>query len=179
VKLFPGEPLSLINTVIAERCAVFTRLLMISKIKKFRTLSSREKKLFFEAYVTVGVMRAAILTIPFKRLTSSLAHQQNDMEVIPLDYKEMQIALSVSKAISRASAYTLWESTCLAQSLAAQRMLQRRGIPGVLYLGVAKNADDKEKMEAHSWSQCGDMVITGAKGHEDFTVLSVFGWASK
>lgn len=149
---------------------------MIRKIKKFRKLSSKEKRLFFEAYVTVGIMRAAILRIPFKRLTRSLKHQQNDMEIIPLDSEEMQTALSVSKAISRASAHTPWESTCLVQSLTAKRMLARRGVPGVLYLGVAKNTDDGADMKAHSWSQCGEMIITGGEGHENFTVLSMFGW---
>jgi hypothetical protein len=152
---------------------------MIVKFKKFCKLSFKEKKLFFEAYATVGIMRAAILRISFERLTRSLKHQQNDMEIVSLGNKEMQTALSVGRAISRASAYTLWESTCLAQSFTARRMLQKRGIPGVFYLGVAKNAESKEQIEAHSWSQCGDTIITGGEGHENFTVLSMFGWSSK
>ncbi len=152
---------------------------MISKIKKFHELSSDEKKLFLEAYVTVGIMRVAILRVSFKRLTRSLAHHKNDIEIIPLDDSEVQTALSVGKAISRASAYTFWESTCLAQSFTARRMLQRRGVPGVLYLGVAKDSDGKENIKAHSWSQCGDVIITGDEGHRNFTVLSVFGWTGK
>jgi len=31
-------------------------------------------------------------------------------------------------------------------------------------------------MKAHAWSQCGDSIITGGNGHEDFTILSVFEW---
>ena len=150
---------------------------MIRKFKKFRKLSFKEKLLFFEAYVTVGIMRAAILRIPIEQLTRSLKHQQNDMEIVPLDNKELQTAISVGRAISRASAHTPWDSTCLAQSFTARRMLQKRSIPGVFYLGVAKNADGKEQIEAHSWSQCGDMIITGGEGHENFTVLSMFGWS--
>ncbi len=34
---------------------------MLDKIRKFTKLSSKEKKLFLEAYVTLGIMRAAIL----------------------------------------------------------------------------------------------------------------------
>ena len=149
------------------------------KIKKFFKLSFKEKRLFFEAYFFVGIMRAAILAVSFKRLTRSLEHQKSGLEISPLDYKEIQTALSVGKAIRMASANTPWESTCLAQSLAARRMLQRRDIPGVFYLGVAKNEEGREKMKAHSWSQCGDVIITGGDGYEDFTVLSVFGWAKK
>ncbi len=149
---------------------------MIRKFKKFEKLSFREKKLFLEAYVTVGIMRAAILRVSFKRLTRSLEYQQTDVEIVPLGYKETQTALSVGRAISRASAHTFWQSTCLAQSFTAQRMLSRRGVPGVLYLGVSKNADDGTDLKAHSWSQCGEMIITGGEGHENFTVLSMFGW---
>ena len=146
---------------------------MIRKYKKFTKLSAKEKNLFIEAYYTLGVMRAAILRVSFKRLTRSLKHQAKKSEFVQLDEEQIQMALSIGKAIGQAAAHTPWESACLAQSLTAQRMLKKRGIPGVFYLGVAK---DEEKMKAHAWSQCGDRIITGGKGHEEFTVLSEFGW---
>ncbi|MCF6206536.1 MAG: lasso peptide biosynthesis B2 protein [Sulfurovum sp.] len=149
---------------------------MIRKFKKFTQLSTEEKKLFFEAYVTLGKMRAAILTVSFKRLTRSLEHKPKQEEVMFLNEAQMQTAKMVGRAITRAATYTPWESACLAQSLTAQKMLQKRGIPGVFYLGVAKDAESKEKMKAHAWSQCGKSIITGGGGHEVFTVVSVFGW---
>ena len=149
---------------------------MLRKIRKFSKLSSEEKKLFLEAYVTLGIMRAAILTISFKRLTRSLEHSPNKGEVAALNDNENSKAILVGQAITKASAYTPWESACLAQSLTAQKMLQKRGIPGVFYLGVMKDEDAKNKMKAHSWSQCGDTIITGGGDHEAFTVLSIFGW---
>jgi len=149
---------------------------MIQKFKKFTKLSSEEKKLFLEAYVTLGKMRAAILTVSFKRLTRSLEHVAKKKELPKLNEIEMKTAQMVGQAIMRASAYTPWESACLAQSLTAQKMLKKRGIPGVFYLGAMKDEEAKEKMKAHSWSQCGDIIITGGGGHEEFTVLSVFGW---
>ena len=149
---------------------------MIQKFKKFTKLSSEEKKLFIEAYYTLGKMRTAILTISFKRLTRSLEHVAKKKELEKLGEKEMETARRVGQAIMRASAYTPWESACLAQSLTAQKMLQKRGIPGVFYLGAAKDEENEAKMKAHAWSQCGDVIITGGKGHEAFTVLSVFGW---
>ena len=145
-------------------------------IRKFKKLSSEEKKLFFEAYVTLGMMRSAILTVSFKRLTRSLDHGVKKKELTKLDETEMKTANLVGKAIMRASAYTPWESACLAQSLTAQKMLQKRGIPGVFYLGAVKDEESEDKMRAHAWSQCGDVIITGGKGHEMFTVLSVFRW---
>jgi len=152
---------------------------MIKKFKKFRRLSSEEKKLFLEAYVTLGMMRTAILTISFKRLTRSLEHVAKKKELPTLNAQEMKIAQQVGLSIMRASAYTPWESACLAQSLTAQKMLKKRGIPGVFYLGAMKDEGSEEKMKAHAWSQCGDTIITGGGGHEAFTVLSVFGWGKE
>ena len=152
---------------------------MLHKFKKFSKLSTKEKKLFLEAYATLGMMRTAILTISFKRLTRDLEHLPKKEVIEVLTEKEMFIAKKVGEAIGRAAAYTPWESACLAQSLTAQKMLQKRCIPGVFYLGAAKNEESKEKMKAHAWSQCGDTIITGANGHEAFTVLSVFGWTCK
>ena len=152
---------------------------MLRKFKKFSQLSSEEKKLFLEAYVTLGKMRAAILTTSFKQLTRSLDHKAKKEEMMPLNDSEMDIALKVGQAITRAAAYTPWESACLAQSLTAQQMLQKRGISGVFYLGAMKDEEGNEKLKAHSWSQCGDKVITGEGGHEEFKVLSVFGWGKE
>ena len=146
---------------------------MLRKFKKFSQLSSEEKKLFFEAYVILGMMRVAILTISFKRLTCSLDHVAKKEETPILNDKEMDIAIKVGQAITRAADYTPWNSACLAQSLTAQKMLKKRGVPGVFYLGASK---DKENMKAHAWSQCGETIITGGDSHEEFTVLSVFRW---
>ena len=149
---------------------------MIQKFKKFTKLSLEEKKLFFEAYYTLGKMRGAILTISFKQLTRSLEHAAKGKELDKLDEEEMKTAHRVGQAIIRASAYTPWESACLVQSLTAQRMLQKRCIPGVFYLGAMKDEESKEKMKADAWSEWGDDIITGVGGHEAFTVLSVFKW---
>lgn len=149
---------------------------MLRKIQKFVKLTSGEKKLFLEAYMRLGIMRAAILTVSFKRLTRSLDHQKSKGEMIHLSDNQMKTALSVGQMITRAAANTPWESACLVQSLTAQRMLQKRGIAGVFYLGVAKDKNAEEKMKAHAWSQCADVILTGGKEYEAFTVVSVFGW---
>jgi hypothetical protein len=132
--------------------------------------------LFVEAYVLLGMMRAAILTISFKRLTRNLQHEARPTALPPLSKAQEDTAKQIGRAIIRAAAHTPWESTCLTQSLTAQKMLQKRGVSGVFYLGVTKDEEHKEKMKAHAWTQCGDRIITGKSGHEAFTVVSVFGW---
>ncbi|MDQ7047836.1 MAG: lasso peptide biosynthesis B2 protein [Sulfurovum sp.] len=149
---------------------------MIKKLKKFTKLSVAEKKPFLEAYLMLGIMRVAILTISFKRLTRALEHGAKPKELAKLRENDLKMAQHIGKSIARASVYTPWESVCLVQALTAQKMLQRRGIAGVFYLGAMKDEENQGKMKAHAWSQCGDNIITGERGHESFTVLSVFGW---
>lgn len=149
---------------------------MLNKIKKFTTLSIEEKKLFLEAYVMLGLIRTAILTVSFKRLTRELEHHTQVQALENLTKTEQEMAIKIGQAIMRAAAYTPWKSACLVQSLTAQKMLQKRGIPGVFYLGAMKDWESKEKMKAHAWTQCGETIITGENGHEVFTILSVFRW---
>jgi len=149
---------------------------MVQQVRKFCMLSSADQKLFLEAYMTLGLMRAAILTVSFNRLTRSLKQSQDKGEAPSVNDKEKNIALRAGWAISRAANYTPWDSVCLVQSLTAQRMLQRRSIPGVFYLGATTGERYEQKLAAHSWSQCGDSIITGCRGHEAFTVLSSFSW---
>jgi hypothetical protein len=148
---------------------------MLEKLARFSNLTRNRKKLFLEAYVTLGIMRAAILTVAFKRLTRNLHHTGTEADPkTPTDAQRRQSA-EIAKAIRRAANNTPWESACLVQALTAQRMLKRRGIPGVFYLGVMREKDTGEKVKAHAWSKAGDMVLTG-QGYEGFTVLLSFSW---
>lgn len=152
---------------------------MLNRIKKFSALDNTDKKLFAEACFTLGIMRFTMLTVPFKRLIASLEQSQEREEPVVLSEKELSMAQTVGRSITRAANHTPWESACLTQALAAQRMLLKRKVPGQFYLGVAKDESVDESMKAHAWSQCGDTIITGGAGHEQFTVVSVFSWGRR
>ena len=82
----------------------------------------------------------------------------------------------VACSIRQAAAHTPWQSVCLPQALTAYRMLHRRGVPGQLYLGLRKDTKSADPLEAHAWAKAGDTIITGGKGHEAYTAISVFTW---
>ncbi len=149
---------------------------MVTKIHKFNKLSFEEKKLFFQAFVILGIMRFALLTLPFKLLTRSLDQQKSIRQLPLLSQTEMNSVHLVSRAINRAVLYTPWKSTCLVQALTAHRMLYRYNLPGVLYVGIVKDKLSNKGLEAHAWSQCGNKIVTGAAEHELYTVISVFKW---
>ena len=146
---------------------------MIRKFKKFTRLPREEKRLFLEAWFRLGLMRAAILTLPFKRLTRGLEQRTGEAAPPRMDEAQSRLAEKIGRSVVRAAGHTPWESACLVQALTAQRMLKRRGIPGHFCLGVAKNG---EQMDAHAWTRCGESILTGGRGSESFTVVSVFRW---
>lgn len=149
---------------------------MLSQIHKFLALSFEEKKLFTEAYFTLIRMSVAIHIMRFTYLTRTLEQQPSYEKSTNTNEQSIKIARLVGNNILTASAYIPWKITCLTQSMAVQRMLTKRRIAGAFYLGVMKN---KQKMLAHSWSQCGDVILTGNDGYEDFTVISAFIWSGK
>jgi hypothetical protein len=152
-------------------------LCLLSLIRKFISLNRIHKIAFIEAYVLLGVIRFAILTLPFRWLTHSLVQSTESDVVIKLLNLQQQSMLSiVACSIRQAAVHTPLQSVCLPQALTAYRMLHRRGVPGQLYLGLRKDAKSADPLEAHAWAQAGDTIITGEKGHETFTVISVFTW---
>lgn len=132
--------------------------------------------LFVEAFFLLGLMRVLITTVSFKRLTRSLRQSSPDVELSTLNEDKEAVAAQVGEIIGRAASNTPWESACLAQALTAQRMLKKRGIPGVFYLGVMKDKENDKNVRGHAWSRCDETIITGAKGHEDYKVVSVYRW---
>lgn len=149
---------------------------MLHKIKKFLDLSMQRKFLFIEAYYTLGMTRIAILWFPFKKLTRNLTQQRTPFSLPLLRSIDEEVALDIKKAIKQASAYTLWESSCLVQSLTAQKMLKKRAISGVIYIGVKRDKSEQKELQAHAWVQIGKYVITGEKEDKLFAIVSVFSW---
>jgi hypothetical protein len=61
---------------------------------------------------------------------------------------------------------------CFEQGLAAQFMLRRRGIPSVIYYGVAP--DDQRGLSAHVWVSDGDIDVVGGEVASRYAVLATF-----
>ena len=152
---------------------------MRKKLRQFAALDAGQKAILIQAWVLLGIYRAAVLVCPFKRLVAPLQHHK-EMTVPPdLRVIQLQEAKRMGKLVAVAARHTPWQSPCLTQVITLQRMLARRGIPGHFYLGVRKGAALKGhpgRLEAHSWLQCADLIVNGAQGHQDYTVVSTFSW---
>ena len=145
---------------------------------RFIALSTRDKLLFIHAWLLLAYMRAAILCTSFKKLTRVLQHHREVPHCRAVVPQQFEQAVAIGRLVARASRHTPWQSRCLVQVLVVQRLLARRHIAGQFYLGVFKGGDNgSTELTAHAWVQCGDVIVNGARGHEQFTIVSTFSWS--
>lgn len=120
-----------------------------------------------EAFILLGIARILVLLLPFKYVAPLLGKETQG------DRQNTSIAAVtiVRLSINRSHHRTPWTSNCLAQSLAATWMLNRRRCATTTFLGVKRDANNQ--IIAHSWTMAGDMFVTGKRAHEKFTVTKV------
>jgi len=76
----------------------------------------------------------------------------------------------VAWAVEMASRCTPGAKSCLTQALAAQVLLDRRGYPALLHIGVAKG--EQGRFQAHAWLESKGTVVIGGSEQEPFTLLA-------
>lgn len=143
---------------------------MIRRVIKFFSLSWQDRWLFIEAFCLTGIVRLAILLIPFRRLSMVLGKHMRESP-IKEDVVEAEVARRIGWGVETVSRYTPWESKCLVQAIVGKIMLRQYEIANTLYLGVRRDAGS---LVAHAWLRCGATIITGGQGWERFTMVGKF-----
>ena len=143
--------------------------------KKFCKLPRAEKVLLLEAFYRLLAARLSLFIFPFRKIAPRMGEH---MKETPVEEQPQynETLLCIQRALRRAARHTPWESACLVQSIAGKRMLKRRKIPSTLYLGLAKEKNEKRKLKAHAWLRSGNIILTGQEGVSlsTFTVVSMF-----
>jgi len=130
--------------------------------------------MFFEAFFLMGMARAALLFVPFRKLAPTLGKQHTETPKTS-QTEALPVIRKIKTAIRRAAKITPWQSKCFVQAIAGKIMLRRRQLESTIYLGVCKNGNDSKKLKAHAWLRSGNMILTGREGMGQFTVVSTFG----
>lgn len=140
---------------------------------KWQRRSRTERLLLLEAVLLLGLARLLVLAIPFRWLAVSLGRHMraSATDAMPAELHQARL---IGQAVRSAAANTPWQSVCLPQAVAGQWMLKRRRVAATIYLGVAKADAKPGQLTAHAWLRCGDVIITGAAGHRQFTVVATF-----
>lgn len=144
---------------------------MMHRLVNFFRRSTAQRRLFYAAFIWLGISRLATLLVPFRRMAPHLGrHMGQTPASIHPDLPEL--LRQVRWAIQTASRYAPWRCLCLEQAMTAKALLYRKGLQSTLYLGVAR--DDVDGLQAHAWLRCGSVILTGGRGMEKFTVVSTF-----
>jgi hypothetical protein len=136
------------------------------RIRKFLSLSFRERILLIKVANLVLMIRLGLSMLPFSTLRKLVAKGAkrrlgSDQEDRPsLD----QLVWSV-KAVS----HYVPKATCLTQALAIQVLLLRRGYPARLEIGVMKG--EEGQLQAHAWVESNGGGLNGGIEVKQYTLL--------
>jgi hypothetical protein len=144
----------------------------ITRVRKFLRAGGKEQSRLLEAAFWLGLFQFALPIVPFKFMARGLGMHKVETDEVPLSAAASRDARAVAHAVQTMACNLPWHSRCLVQAAAAKRMLDRRCIPSTLYVGVAR--DEKQKLIAHAWLRCGDVIITGKAEKDCFTTVSMF-----
>lgn len=137
---------------------------------RFWRLDRERRLILLEAAWTVAAAQAALRLLSLRRLAPRLGRAVDPSLKAALTGDQLRRARLVGWAVERLSPRRPWRAKCLAQAVSAKWMLQRRGLPSTLYLGV--DHGETTWLEAHAWLRCGGEFITGEPQHERFQVIA-------
>jgi len=145
---------------------------------KFRVFSKLSRLrpsdiyLFLEASLFLTLASIVRITIPLRWYAPVFGrHMEIGPEIAENDGVNCK-TYAIVKAIRRGCRYLPFECKCLVRAIASKAMLRLRDIKSTVYLGVAKNEEDK--LIAHAWVRVGKMYVTGGNGENNYKIISTF-----
>jgi hypothetical protein len=130
---------------------------------------------FPAVWVILGVAKALIFTLSFRRLAPRLGRQSAIAPWVPLlSQAHEQRALLIGRLVRMTARYTPWDSNCFPQAIAARLLLGLYAVPYILYFGLMRDPADPAGMKAHAWVVAGRVRVTGGLSFGQFTVVGCF-----
>jgi len=141
------------------------------KIQRFFRLTRAELFIFILACI-ISIKHSIITAILPMRSYMSKMGDKGKESPHELIINELVYAKTVELTIRRVQKYLPFKIKCFAAALTAKELLAKRNIHSTIYLGVKKGNGDK--MIAHAWLRCGDIIVTGKEEMGNFTSLVFF-----
>jgi Transglutaminase-like superfamily len=136
----------------------------MGRLRKFWSLTRREKEFLCEASILLFLSNACVKAIAFKHIDRFLRIRWNDEIQSGIEH-DQEIAL-VQRSILRATNVLPWKSRCLSRSIAQFIMLRRRGIRAILLAGVRFSGHSS--LDAHAWVDTGLAANDKSSENSDF-----------
>lgn len=138
-------------------------------VRLFR-LPAAERRRTIEAAATLALVCTLLAVLPFARVLRLLGLHAPDIRPA-VGSADTDMARAVARAVARASRNLPFRTVCLPQAAASALMLRRRGLAVEVHFGVAKRAGT---VEAHAWSRCGEVTVSGGAESRHFAPIAVF-----
>jgi len=146
--------------------------IIINKISNFLKLPIIEQFYFFECLLLNISAKIIIKLIPTKYSYPLMGKQGKEIPNTYLNDKQNKQILLIRRTAKRVFREALWDTVCFDKALTIKWMLAFRRIPSTIYFGVS--IDEQNKMKAHAWLKCNNIIISGKEGMNKFTVVSFF-----
>lgn len=140
---------------------------MMRQLAILRALSWRQRALLVEAALFLTAAAAAIACLPFARVARLASGRPTGLATEPDSRRVAAIRWAVEGVARRLP----FRAKCFECGLAAQWMLQRRGIAATLFYGATLGTGD---LTAHVWVRAGGLDVVGCDNATDFAVLARF-----
>jgi hypothetical protein len=124
-----------------------------------------DRGLLVSALCLLSATRLGLLVLPVRMVGSVLSWLVSREPGVTRD---PLLADRVARAVTRASG-VVPGATCLTQALAAQVLLERRGFPTRLHIGVVR--DGGQAMRGHAWVESEGMIVIGGVMAEPWSPL--------
>lgn len=145
----------------------------MKNLAKFSFLSPKLYFLYINVFILSGIVRLAILLIPFKFLSRFFEKSRKESSYpCAQSRRDVDLIKKIGLAVTRVSKYTPWRCMCYEQGLIAKTILQLNGLESTLIFGVAKN--NQAEIQAHAWLQCGSLIVVGGERIEKFGIIASF-----
>ena len=123
---------------------------------KFRRLPRKEKAVFLAAFLLLPAVRVGLAALGLRRVESLVsrgasAHKQPEPE------QAIFLARRTARLVAVAARYA--GGSCLARSVVLCLLLERRGVPARLRIGVRKQDDE---FQAHAWVEAAGISLNEA-----------------
>ena len=139
-------------------------------LERFSSLSPCQQHRLVRTLLLVIAIRAALLTIGFKRIRRMVERVSTPGGASRKDSSEIAVIIADVSRMVCASARLVPGATCLTRALAAQALLRYEGLHSTIRIGVAP-ASDAQRFRAHAWLVCAGTVVVGGDVMADFIPL--------
>lgn len=138
--------------------------------RRFWSLTAADRLIVAEAGALMVFIRVFLKTAPFLVIRRALGAYARIARARRAPIDAAHVA-RITWGVNAAARHLPFRGTCLVESLAAEAMLMRRGVPCVLRLGV-RRPGTHDALDAHAWVEWRGGVVAGAvEGLDDYAVL--------